>query len=118
MASKALVNSHDVVHFTRVSRVEAGTTIYVPSVALVAHSSSRVVSRDVVGPSRMRATVDIKRGEEMAVQTSLKLWGATGAGSNVIGGDWRLLAQGTFPNPNPDPNPNTNAHPNANHNPF
>ena len=85
-------------HFTRVSRAETGTRIYVPSVSLVAHSPARLGAaghNHASGASRMRATVDMKKGEEMSVQTSLKLWASTDGrhGKNVIGGDWRLRAQ-------------------------
>jgi hypothetical protein len=92
------VAAHEVTHFTRVSRTETGTRINVPSVSLVAHSPARLGAaghNHAAGASRMRATVDMKKGEEMSVQTSLKLWASTDGrhGRNVIGGDWRLRAQ-------------------------
>ena len=98
--TKTLESRHEVAHFTRVSRTETYTRIRVPSVVLAAHSPAVRISEDAVSLSRFRSTVDVKHGEEMPQQYSLKFW-ASHSSSVSVGnqGGWKLRAQVDAPHP-------------------
>jgi WD40 repeat protein len=72
VAQNSVRSIHEVVQFNRVSRTEKNTKIFVPSVSLFKfqafHTARAAATRFLL------ATVDVRKGEEFAAESSLKFW--------------------------------------------
>jgi len=66
LGHRRLRTSHEIAQFTRVSRTEAKTRIYVPSITHFEYASG--------AGSAYLASVDMRRGEDKTRTTSLKFW--------------------------------------------
>lgn len=65
-------NIHEVVQYNRVSRTEKHTKIFVPSVSLFKFQAFHTTKS---GSSKyLLASVDVRKGEEFAAESSLKFW--------------------------------------------
>jgi len=65
--SQSLCHSYQVVDFTRVSKKEANSKMYVPSI-----SHSQFLTHSSMGS--FMATVDVRKGVELEAENSLKFW--------------------------------------------
>ncbi len=84
LGHRGIRETHDIAVFTRVSRTEAKTKMYVPSVSLFDYA--------MCGTKIYLATLDVRRGEDKESVSSLKFWTW-----NESKASYRLLAQVEHP---------------------